>query len=648
MQIGPFVTDESVLETSSQGAITYIAHHERTQERFFLTLYHPRTDADGRNWGERIRLLRTVPNPHIWKPTIGGKTQDNALYVAMPFARPLLNTALNLPSLLRMIAQVSAALDAAYEHGITHGKLRPTHIVISGRAQCAVRGYELSSNNVDRQVDVRAFAHLIESALTDYVTQTHNDETEPLFKAQQVLEAAQRGEFATATALSQAVAASLADEPAPTLSVTQLTPARRLMPVRLLLILLGVVALGLLGFMGALVVQRIQGTPTPPAIIQLASEVPTTTHTFTPPATFTLTATTSNTPLPSATATFTVTASRTAPPTATIPGLVTTTPLPTFTPSMTPTLTLTPSITPTPTITPSVTATSLPTTTPRASATSALSLIQTSTKECVSVVGDSVTAGTGVYEVPGVGYAFVHSLPVASFVEKALRNVGWTNYNAYNRGAPNTGISTDNHPSYFASDQYRSLLQDRCRYIIVMPWINDITPNQPQTTAMPHHMDMLAELIRTEIANNPYGRVIVLNYYMPVVSPFAAASWAAGFNPDGIALYNQGLAASCTSGRLYSMPQVVCVDISGLFAGMGESHVIKYANSEMVYGTVAEPLSKNAEEFLGYYFRQNPGGTVLGDGVHLSTLGKERLGQFLATTLTQLPPPAKIENWSKG
>jgi lysophospholipase L1-like esterase len=254
------------------------------------------------------------------------------------------------------------------------------------------------------------------------------------------------------------------------------------------------------------------------------------------------------------------------------------------------------------------------------------------------VVGDSVTAGTGVYEVPLHGYAFVQAAPVSTYMEERFKQTGLGAIKGIDRGAPNTGISTANHPSYFATGQYAQLLADQCRWTLIMPWVNDITSADSPTAAAQKHVRVLADLVRTVVANNPYGRVIVLNYWPGVVSPFAARTWASGYTPNDIDIYNRAIRESCTAGSLSSLPQVVCVNAQELFIDMGEGHVIRYTGRDELYALMIEPPSDNAQAILNAFFNSNPGGQVLGDGVHLSPAGKTRLAEFVVTTIQQLPP----------
>lgn len=364
-------------------------------------------------------------------------------------------------------------------------------------------------------------------------------------------------------------------------------------------------------------------TPPPPA----PTNTPLPTDTPAPP-TITPLPTDTHTPAPTQTATETLLPTDTATPTRR--RLVTATPLPTSTPSNTPFPTFTPTVTFTPSNTPP------PTNTFAAPPT--LSGVEVATKPCISVVGDSVTAGTGVYEVPLHGYAFVQAAPVSTYIEERSKRSSLGSIKGVDRGAPNTGISTANHPSYFATGQYTRLLADQCRWTLIMPWINDITSIDSPNAAAQKHVRVLTDLVRTIIANNPYGRVIVLNYWPGVVSPFAARTWASGYNPTDIDIYNRAIGESCTAGGLSSLPQVVCANAQELFSDMGEGHVIRYTGRDELYALMIQPPSENAQTILNAFFNSNPGGQVLGDGVHLSPAGKTRLAEFVITTIQQLPP----------
>jgi lysophospholipase L1-like esterase len=151
---------------------------------------------------------------------------------------------------------------------------------------------------------------------------------------------------------------------------------------------------------------------------------------------------------------------------------------------------------------------------------------------------------------------------------------------------------------------------------------------------------VLIDMIQTITANNPYGHVLVLNYWTGVVSPFAARTWAAGYTPQEVTTYNRAIRDSCEGAGLGGFPQVACVDAEGWFSDMGDAHVIRYTGRDELYALMTEPPKDNSRLLLEAFFNVNPGGQILGDGVHLSPTGKRRLAENVVTIIQRLPPLA--------
>ncbi|MEX5720672.1 serine/threonine-protein kinase, partial [Geodermatophilus maliterrae] len=96
-----------------------------------------------------------------------------------------------------VVAQVAAALDAAHAHGLVHGDVRPSHVLLSGhsaRPQCHLTGFgtggsagalgyvapeHLTGRPADHRVDVHALACLLHEALTGRPPSRGTDVTEP-------------------------------------------------------------------------------------------------------------------------------------------------------------------------------------------------------------------------------------------------------------------------------------------------------------------------------------------------------------------------------------------------------------------------------------------------------------------------------------
>jgi lysophospholipase L1-like esterase len=288
-------------------------------------------------------------------------------------------------------------------------------------------------------------------------------------------------------------------------------------------------------------------------------------------------------------------------------------------------------------MTPSViTATAASTATPIVAAVSVVN-------PCVVVVGDSVAHGGMVFEIPATGYVHGTSSPLSQFVDQELKKAGLTDLRGVDRAVSNTGISSRNHYSYFRTASYQNLLTDHCKYTIMLPWVNDITSDWPASYAAPHHVAALVRFVGELADGNPGGRILVLNYYRPVLAPFALQTWARGFIPENIDAYNHEIELSCQYGTFSKLPQVVCIHMNDAFTEMGDDYVIAWASRDELNTDLIYPIPDDQKALLQQYYEVHPDGLVLGDGVHLSTMGKSALAAYLVSVIRSLPDmPAKV------
>lgn len=283
-------------------------------------------------------------------------------------------------------------------------------------------------------------------------------------------------------------------------------------------------------------------------------------------------------------------------------------PLPTETPPPAPTHTAAPTsapavVTPTNTDTPEAVAAAAP--------------------RCVSVVGDSVAQGDAVFEVPATGYVTVQMSPIGSYIAAHFRQRGFPSVQVFNRASPAVGISAGNHPSYFNTPEYAQLLNDRCDYTVIVPWINDLTGGSAA-----NHVAALARLVDALARSNPDGEIFVLNYYQGMPAPFAMQTFAAGFTPDQVNAFNGQIGSACSQGGL-ALPQVNCIDVNSAFVNAGGAHVVGQMNRADFEANLTAPLSPDEGGMVNLFFAQNPAGLLLGDGVHLSSAGKNTLAGYL-------------------
>src|SRR5262249_13951110 len=153
-------------------------------------------------------------------------------------------------------------------------------------------------------------------------------------------------------------------------------------------------------------------------------------------------------------------------------------------------------------------------------------------------------------------------------------------------------------------------------------------------------------LVRILTERNPGGRILVMNYYQGAVAEFAADTWANGFTPENRDLYNHEIGASCNAGTLSQITQVTCIKTDDAFQGMGSGYVISTITRDELNQNLVAPLSDIQQGWLDQYFATNPGGTLQGDGIHLSTPGKKALSAFLVGIVRSLPdlPPTGPSN----
>lgn len=615
------------------GIATYAARH--TESGAAVWLYAPmQADRTLREaWISRLKALHRLNQPHLLTFRQVGETPNGIPYAVVP-NRPSVRLFPPISAdLAHHIAdQIGAALSAAHAAGIAHGALTAASLHKGSDGKLTLRGLEASLTQADPHsvsADFRALAVLLNDALGDSAPPPLVDLIQTQAHSLAAVKAALHGRPPSRPVPQPAVLpASPAltprgDSPVRTVRLKKRSIAAFGLGTALIA---SIITVGVLVAEGRLDLPRLVQQPSPTAT---HTATYTATHTATATATVTHTATPTDTP----TNTATFTATSTASPTQTPPPSSTPTQLPTETPTASATHTPTETATPTlfiptelPTQRPSLTP--LPTTPPR---------VFLETRPCVALVGDSVTHGGVTYQVPGTGYIVALTEPLSAFVTRELAGQGLTEYVALDRGASHTGVSTANHPSYFTTGVYQSLIEDFCRYIFVMPWLNDITPELPPIQAAERHAQILGLFAQELSERNPWGRIVIMNYYNGATAPFALETWARGFTPENVLIYNDYITQSCATGVLSKIRQVICVKTDTAFAGMGNLHVIGPTSIESFRESIISPLRPEQEEWLLSYRANNPTGLLLGDGVHLSEDGKAALARYVVLLVRTLP-----------
>lgn len=252
-----------------------------------------------------------------------------------------------------------------------------------------------------------------------------------------------------------------------------------------------------------------------------------------------------------------------------------------------------------------------------------------SSDHCISLVGDSVAYGTVVYEVPNHGFAILRSTPLSVIMQDALNESDLGHLTVKDRTLSATFLSDLGKNPYRETRTYQALLEDACQYVVMMPWINDLSVEQ----AMNAHIDDLAALIETIQADSPSTEFFILNFYYGNPTDFAAQH-APGYHEANIMLVNVLMAQACLPrGRLGILSHVTCMDIAHLFHEMDNAHVVLETSQTELEATLYEPIPTQSEALFEAYWRNNPQGLVMGDGVHLNQQGKAILTEALINAI---------------
>jgi len=254
---------------------------------------------------------------------------------------------------------------------------------------------------------------------------------------------------------------------------------------------------------------------------------------------------------------------------------------------------------------------------------------------CVSVVGDSIAYGEVIFKLEDVGFIHVKMAPFSFYMAQQLklRNVDQP---VTDRSYPGVGITSPRHKSYYDLPVYQDLLRDRCRFTVVLPWVNDLSSGIDPAQAAPLHAENLADMARRLIENNPGGHILFVNYYYGAPAPFTLGM-AGGFTLQAVQLFNQEMERACREGALSRLPQVTCVEVEAAFRDLGTTYVVQGMRRDEIEAVRTAPLSPEHQKMFDYYNSIHPNGVMQGDGVHLSSLGKRVLASYLADIMLRLP-----------
>ncbi len=295
-----------------------------------------------------------------------------------------------------------------------------------------------------------------------------------------------------------------------------------------------------------------------------------------------------------------------------------------------------PTLTPWPTVTPAATLTPIPTATgePRVVPTP-IDETNRDYELCVGIASDSNGYGHVSFQLPDeemgnpevISYIQPISVPLAAHLEAE----GLDYLEVVDKSLSAAGLTTATS-NYLESGQFAELRMSRCKFVVVTPFIPDVAVNliEPEV-----YVTNLEQLVRDLARATPESRILVLNYYGTDRAEFTIDNSGRGMTAGRLAEFNTAIAKACEPGGvLGAYEQVVCLDTPHLLEGMTEPVVISEVSLEEYEASLyrTNVYSATIDEF----FQRNPDGIIIGDGIHLSQAGRDKLARQLARIIFEM------------
>jgi hypothetical protein len=210
---------------------------------------------------------------------------------------------------------------------------------------------------------------------------------------------------------------------------------------------------------------------------------------------------------------------------------------------------------------------------------------------CIAVIGDSVAHGTAVVQVPGVGFPVIQTPTLAETLDAFIP--------AQDYSVPATSL----RDGYFETAQYQTVTATPCHHALIVPFMNDIAT--PETYA--------ADLSRL-IDSLPVARVVLMGVHPIAPNALTDQIYDGAITPSAVARADAAIAPLCSSER------VQCWFWPGW---VPPQLMVLQAVTQTTYERNGyRPFDPATADLLAVYWRDNPDGLIVGDGLHLSTQGK--------------------------
>lgn len=258
----------------------------------------------------------------------------------------------------------------------------------------------------------------------------------------------------------------------------------------------------------------------------------------------------------------------------------------------------------------------------------------THAQACVSIMGDSLPAGTFVAMLPGTGVTVLEAQSFASVLDEAFHAREWFHIGIYDLSLSASAIAS-NATLYQDSPQFHLGRELNCLAVLVFPFFNDLYALQNTDMPISLYQSQLETFLTDIQINSPHSRIYLLDFYytrLQGAGPDTYGNDISFAQVQSINAIHEGVcrdreAVNCVS-LLYSMRPV-------------ENYVVG-AISPTMYATAGyRPLRLEDQTMLDNYWAHTPNGDILGDGLHLNPLGQATIAEMM-TNLWAISDPVNF------
>jgi len=253
--------------------------------------------------------------------------------------------------------------------------------------------------------------------------------------------------------------------------------------------------------------------------------------------------------------------------------------------------------------------------------------------DCISISSDSNGVGQSLVQIPPDGtIGLIHVHPLWAILKNALQQDGLKSFLVKDRSLTAASLSPNAPSRIFlpGSKPYEKLLSDNCAFIILGPYLDDTK------VGIGDYMRNLSAFVASVHQADPQSVIFVLQQYQPSPAPWVVSDLDyTGFSPNHISEIQANFDKLCQpNGTFGQYRDVICVPTQLVFADLQDAYIMSSLTRDQYQALVESP--SNITSDIVSFFNAHPTASLIGDGYHLSLVGRLRLMDYLAVRIKEL------------